>query len=600
VTSHGDYYYDPEAPDSLLTFRYASIPIGVIYPSVPYTVIENLVIPPFNSYLTETAFYQVGEPYDGDTSPHPDGPGDGDDLNDNCNPGCPNYPCCKLGWIDCGTVICGNDPYGPLPCPPGSPDWPACLDLFLPDDPPYPDDPNSPGQQYCECTEYTQGNAGITWRVWIGEDEDCSDYEMYSNNYWVDCNTYTPPPPPQPVFNACGCPNPVNIRWPAGCIRVDDDGSNVPVQNVMVKVKDTWFTSDITFTSTQGCWQVSKAYYGKMWMFVQFDNENCEVRAVRNFNAELEEGQPFPAPMFWKALVVADDYVGDFDGPVFNNVDVLYSSGLNEPESLARMYWACAHIINSDAEYRENCIADGVPLPRQGLNYLLKSSIFIAGAPMLQGHPFSQAGQLLFSLRIPWVISSIVEINGGGILSPDVVRGYNNETAADFRRVNMHELGHTSHYSLVGESYWYHYRTHIVQNDLAGNGVYGSFGNFAPLSDPDRVALGEAIGEYTENIYGRRLPLDNIDFIDNFIPAGLMYDLQDDTPTEIVTDPNNSAIFGPDNINGCTPGMIFGALTPNVNSIRQFRDRLSTTSLPMTLNTLANFNNFVDIYDVFN
>src|SRR5690606_25160276 len=112
---------------SIYTYRYASVDVNVTLPNIPYQVIDDIFIPPYNSYVTEQAFYQVGEPYDGDTSPHPDGPGDGDDPEDDCTPGCANYPCCKLGWIDCGTSSCTNDPVGPIPCAPGDPGWPACL-----------------------------------------------------------------------------------------------------------------------------------------------------------------------------------------------------------------------------------------------------------------------------------------------------------------------------------------------------------------------------------------------------------------------------------------------------------------------------------------
>ncbi|MFZ1703134.1 MAG: hypothetical protein WAT79_02245 [Saprospiraceae bacterium] len=55
-----------------------------------------------------------------------------------------------------------------------------------------------------------------------------------------------------------------------------------------------------------------------------------------------------------------------------------------------------------------------------------------------------------------------------------------------------------------------------------------------------------------------------------------------------------------DIISGFTPGMFFGALIPNVNSVRGFRDRLSTLSLGSTPNTLSEFNALVDVYDVFN
>jgi hypothetical protein len=582
----GDYYFDPAVSDSIYTYRYTSVEVDVPLPNVPFTVIEDLFIPPINSYVAEQAFYQVGEPFEGDTSPHPDGPGDGDDPNDDCNPGCTNYPCCKLGWIDCNENICGNDPFGPLPCPPGSPNWPACLDLFPPVDPPNPNNPNSPNspeQQYCECTEYVQGTPGVSWTVITAPFEDCSLYEFFTNNYWVECNTINEPPPPPVVLNECGCPIPSNPRFPAGCIEVDEGGANGPVQQVMVVLKDTWFTSDIVFTNNEGCWQHNESYSGYVWMTVKFKNNNCKIRAMRR-------------DRILEAVGVADDYVDRFDAPPYNNIYVHYANDLSDNQSLTRRYWACAHTINGDNEYRMGATGDGIPLPRTGLNYFLNAANnSVGGAPMLQNNFYGSWPQILAALLVP-----VVPILSSP-LYPDITNNYDqDDNAESYKRTQFHELGHASHYTLVGESFWFPYRNHIVNNDLVGNGVYGSFGNFAFGSDPDRVALGEAVGFYVGNLYGDDdFGGEGNQFIVNFIPTGLLYDLND-TDVDLVRDPNNPSITRNDIITGFTPAMFFGALRPNINSIRSFRNRLSTLSLGSTPNTLSENNALVDVYDVFN
>lgn len=79
-----------------------------------------------------------------------------------------------------------------------------------------------------------------------------------------------------------------------------------------------------------------------------------------------------------------------------------------------------------------------------------------------------------------------------------------------------------------------------------------------------------------------------------------MWDLGDDTPFDNVTDPNDVTITGLDNILGFTPEMMFNALTPNVESVRAFRDRLRVLHLGDTPNNAADYDDFVDIYDVFN
>ncbi len=73
-----------------------------------------------------------------------------------------------------------------------------------------------------------------------------------------------------------------------------------------------------------------------------------------------------------------------------------------------------------------------------------------------------------------------------------------------------------------------------------------------------------------------------------------------DTDVDVVTDPNNPALTGFDTISGFTPNMIFNGLTPDVNSIRDFRDRLRVLHLSDTPNSAPAYNTFVDLYDVFN
>ena len=78
-----------------------------------------------------------------------------------------------------------------------------------------------------------------------------------------------------------------------------------------------------------------------------------------------------------------------------------------------------------------------------------------------------------------------------------------------------------------------------------------------------------------------------------------MWDLGDNIQ-DIVTDPNDASITGPDNISGFTPEMIFNGLTPNMDDIGGYRDRLRTLHLGDTTNNAADYNTFVDIYDIFN
>jgi len=165
--------------------------------------------------------------------------------------------------------------------------------------------------------------------------------------------------------------------------------------------------------------------------------------------------------------------------------------------------------------------------------------------------------------------------------------------AAVFNGIGAHELGHASHYAIVGEGYWVGYRDHIVFNSGYGN-FPGFIGN-----QVGRVALGEAIGNYTGNLYGgTNAGGENLEFENGFIPRGLMFDLVD-TNDDRVTDPNTGESVI-ENIEGFTPFMIFNALDNSTNDIRTYRDRLNALHLSDTPNTEEDFNNVIDVYDVFN
>lgn len=46
IAVNGTYYHDPSLPDSAVTYQYCSLPINKTIPDVPYSILENLYIPP--------------------------------------------------------------------------------------------------------------------------------------------------------------------------------------------------------------------------------------------------------------------------------------------------------------------------------------------------------------------------------------------------------------------------------------------------------------------------------------------------------------------------------------------------------------------------
>lgn len=512
IVSEGDIYYDPEVTDSIYTYQYAVVPEGVELPSnVPYEKIEDLHIDKSDPLLLAESFLLTGH---------------GEEINEYV----------FHGGLSITTVSNYDDD--------------VIAALVIPE---IPDEP---------CPE------GFKWKLIIHFD-DIDPVTGRPRYEWVCVEI--PPPPPSPL-NACGCAIPNNPRYPAGCVRVDYDGDMRPVEIAFVRVKDSWFSADRTYTDANGCWEVNKEYGGRVWMTIKFKNENVKAKDVR----------------YWLSLLAVKDYVGKFNAPPYNNILVEYDAHASDNTSRGRRYWAAAHSINTVNQYRNKAAAHGVPLPRSGLNWTNAPGDGGAAAPMLQGVYFSSWPSFFTAVLFPIIYSlSVPNL-------PDVVNQYSSgEFASIFTGTGFHELGHASHYSLVEESYWFGYRNHIINN-----GGYGTFGGFNGSCCPERVALGEAIGNYTGAKYGgTQAGGENFEWENDFIPRGLMWDIED-VASDNVVDPNGVSIL--DNISGFTPNMIFNGLTPNVFSVRNFRDRLRNLHLGDTPNNATDYDEFVDVYDVFN
>jgi len=264
------------------------------------------------------------------------------------------------------------------------------------------------------------------------------------------------------------------------------------------------------------------------------------------------------------------------------------------------MFWAGAHTLNTVVDYRLRVAADGIAPPRHGLNIHNCANNGRPAAPMLQDNPYNSWVVFLLNFFPPaYNFYNVLSSS----LHPDIVIKYgDNDFASRVITDIYHELGHASHHRVVGETYWVGYRNHIINN----NG-YGAFGDFSLLgSDPGKVALGEAFGNYIANRYGTTANGGDLVSFDlsttgaeNFIPRGLMFDLVDNT-NDIIIDPNDGSSTV-DNITGFTPAMIFDGLSdPFTDDIRKFRNRLRILHLQNTPNSLTDYNNFLDQYDVFN
>lgn len=517
IVTEGETYIDPEVSDSLLTYQYAAVPVEIEIPQIPFEKIDDLFLDKSDPFLLAQSFWQTGNVEDITEYVFQGG------LNIN---EVENYSNSNSNTNTDNSIFSGIEfPTGT--CGPGY-HWELTLDEIN----------------------------GTLEHIWVCVPDDS--------------------PPYTPPLNDCDCVIPFDTRKPAGCVQVENVGVMVGVQIARVKVKDTWFTSDVTFTDVNGCWSVNKNYSGKMWMSIKFKNDNVKVKDQK----------------YLLGVFAVRDRIGRFNNPPFNNIHVEYESNLTDNTSVGRMYWAAAHTLNTVNDYRIRAAADGVPMPRTGLNWLNKSGEGPASAAMLQGNIYNSTPAFLAVFIFPFNYLFTVPF------LPDITHQYGEgDRAPVFNGVGYHELGHASHYSIVGEFYWIKYRDHIIRNS-----GYGTFGNFNLFSHPGHVALGEAIGNFTGALYGDTGDGGEFnEWSDNFIPQGLMHDLRDDTPDVIdeVIDPNTGETVQ-DNVIGFTTNMIFNGLATDVNSISEFRDRLRELHLSDTPNNVTDYNALLDVYDVFN
>ncbi len=64
LLSIGEEYHDPSVADSTYTWQYAVVPVGYIFPSVQYEILEQLALVPQDSRLAEEAFRLTSNDFD--------------------------------------------------------------------------------------------------------------------------------------------------------------------------------------------------------------------------------------------------------------------------------------------------------------------------------------------------------------------------------------------------------------------------------------------------------------------------------------------------------------------------------------------------------
>lgn len=146
VIEMGHYYVDPQTKVGKITAHYAVVTPDFQFTGVPHTIIEELVLAPYNSYLTAEAFRRTANDYHDYLG----------NIVSFCNPNCSQYPACLAYTIDCTGD--GGIQALPAPCLPGSSAWPFCLGISSPASPTGPTVAGGATINACGCPINDNGN----------------------------------------------------------------------------------------------------------------------------------------------------------------------------------------------------------------------------------------------------------------------------------------------------------------------------------------------------------------------------------------------------------------------------------------------------------
>ena len=174
--------------------------------------------------------------------------------------------------------------------------------------------------------------------------------------YYCDCsgeeNTTS-----STFINDCGCDVYSNDRKPGGCVTVWDANleRDVGVRNAKIVVKNTssygfnypwnWFETTNTDNNPEslGCWRINRlcSKNNNIHIWVQFINELAYIRAP-HFDPQ-------------RNIIPVTDYVGEVEGPNYNDISVNYPVW-NDANTQTQRYWCAANSINCIAEMHDKCI----------------------------------------------------------------------------------------------------------------------------------------------------------------------------------------------------------------------------------------------------
>jgi hypothetical protein len=394
-------------------------------------------------------------------------------------------------------------------------------------------------------------------------------------------------------------------HYPSGSILVQNelinDHSYRPVQDVKVVVRRL-FKIESFYTNDKGEFNCKKYFKNKYTVLVKFKNDLARISRMRPW--AIHE-QFFPIKINFG---------------MWSNLDFQHHFTIAHPDVAGTIFtsqWCAAITFNGIREHRMMCLEAKVGVPPKDLNIMLSSR---KGAghgntymlnKLLQSSAAVEASEILIpSVLVLWspigAGLSLLGMEAFKARSPDIKYGYGDDpeflTTDRYDELVYHELSHASQYSQVGNNWWM--KLGIAETKNPGGGFYGD----CCTKYSFRIALAEGwayfMGHYLSDkkwaLKSTRFPEEgnfilkqnfmyfssqngissHICFLesynprraedpDRWIPKGLFYDLCDSAGE---TFPDASGII--DNVNSFKVEQIYKAMTPEVESIIDFKYQL--------------------------
>lgn len=146
VVEMGHYYVAPQTKIDEITAHYAVVTPTFSFSGFSHTIVDELVLAPYNSYLTAEAFRRTDNDYHDHLG----------NLVSFCSSTCAQYPACLAYNVGCEGE--GGIQALPAPCLPGSSAWPFCLGINTPASPVGPVGAGGTTINACGCPINDNGN----------------------------------------------------------------------------------------------------------------------------------------------------------------------------------------------------------------------------------------------------------------------------------------------------------------------------------------------------------------------------------------------------------------------------------------------------------